>query len=767
MQKPDVICFGVRHLSPAASFHLLKLLDSARPDCVLIEGPSDANDIIRELAAAGVEPPVAILAYTTDLPVKSVVYPFAEYSPEYQAVLWAVKNRAEVRFIDVPTGVSLAREAEPGNSDSSDSSDDSDNRLYYDFAADVYNQVARLGGGIDYDDYWERSFEHNLNDDVYLNAVKLHSAELRAILEPKERELYPRACEFNLLREQFMRGEIARAASEYGKIVVVTGAYHSCRLTDDNGELTVGSAIDLPQPRNVKLTLMPYTYYRLSARSGYGAGNPAPMYFQLMWQMMRQTPPGESAHTYIGKICRTLREDGANASTASVIEAVRLATALASMRGGSQPSLRDLHDALINTVGEGDSALVVKAFAEHDIGTGFGFLPEGVSQTPIQDDINRELKRLKIEKYKATTAQTLTLDLRENTRVVSRDAAFIDLNRSTFFHRLDLLGIKFAQQMTQTQDSSWREVWELQWSPEVEIAAVETALRGETIEVAAAHRIAEMLRETLDVAETARLIKSAYICALPDCFFDAVSALQAISADSESFSETAAAAWELSEMLQYGDLRNTDTAPLNPLLKQLFLRAALLLNENAGCDDKAAKIICTSMNTMHIISQQFYEDLDDERWLAELTALAFRDDKNAILSGLSFAILLERNLVGDEQCAVEVSRRLSPGIPPDVGAGWFEGLSGRNRYSLLSRVGVWRALDEYIAQLGDDEFKRSLVFLRRSFADFEPREKGSIAELLGGLWNMDTSDAAIALQEELTEEEAESLAELNDFDFDF
>jgi len=29
---------------------------------------------------------------------------------------------------------------------------------------------------------------------------------------------------------------------------------------------------------------MPYSYYRLSKRTGYGAGNAAPAYYELLWQ---------------------------------------------------------------------------------------------------------------------------------------------------------------------------------------------------------------------------------------------------------------------------------------------------------------------------------------------------------------------------------------------------------------------------------------------------------------------------------------------------
>ena len=41
--------------------------------------------------------------------------------------------------------------------------------------------------------------------------------------------------------------------------------------------------------------------------------------------------------------------------------------------------------------------------------------------------------------------QELDLDLRENRRVKSEEAAFLDLHRSSFFHRLRVLGVSFAR----------------------------------------------------------------------------------------------------------------------------------------------------------------------------------------------------------------------------------------------------------------------------------------------------------------------------------
>ena len=102
------ILFGVRHLSPGGAHHLLRLLDEIRPELVLIEGPGDLSALIPQLCLDGVKPPVAIMAYSETVPVRSILYPFAVYSPEYQAILWAHRNQKACRFIDLPSGTFLA-----------------------------------------------------------------------------------------------------------------------------------------------------------------------------------------------------------------------------------------------------------------------------------------------------------------------------------------------------------------------------------------------------------------------------------------------------------------------------------------------------------------------------------------------------------------------------------------------------------------------------------------------------------------------------------
>ena len=85
MMERGPFVFGIRHLSPAGAYYVRHFLDQARPRLVLIEGPSDFTELVEDLGADQVKPPVAVMAYTQELPIRTILYPFAWYSGEYSA----------------------------------------------------------------------------------------------------------------------------------------------------------------------------------------------------------------------------------------------------------------------------------------------------------------------------------------------------------------------------------------------------------------------------------------------------------------------------------------------------------------------------------------------------------------------------------------------------------------------------------------------------------------------------------------------------------
>src|SRR5215468_4826701 len=102
--KPEPVLLGVRHHGPGSARAVARALAAYRPDVVLIEGPPEADGLVPLVMADGMAPPVALLAYTTE-PRKgptgrrsAAYWPFAEFSPEWQALRWAVENKVPVRF---------------------------------------------------------------------------------------------------------------------------------------------------------------------------------------------------------------------------------------------------------------------------------------------------------------------------------------------------------------------------------------------------------------------------------------------------------------------------------------------------------------------------------------------------------------------------------------------------------------------------------------------------------------------------------------------
>ena len=221
----------------------------------------------------------------------------------------------------------------------------------------------------------------------------------------------------------------------------------------------------------------------------------------------------------------------------------------------------------------------------------------------------------------------------------------------------------------------------------------------------------------------------------------------------------------LSLTVRYGDLRRFDPAPVVPLLQRLFLRACLTLEDACRCDAKAAPAVTAAMDQLNRL-QLDHDCLDGERWLELLRRVSDRDDLNTLCSGFAMAALLERGEADEALLAREISRRLSPGVPAELGAGWFEGLASKNRYALIARLSLWRHLDGYLSALDEGQFRRALVFLRRAFSGFTPAEKGDIAENLGEIWGVNRDQAAEALTGELTQSEQEALKGLEDFNFD-
>lgn len=733
--------FGIRHFSPAGAYFVRKFLNENRPDVVLIEGPADFDFLIDDIVSKNLLPPFAIMAYTKEVPIETVLYPFAVYSPEYQAILWARENNKECHFFDLESNIMLGLESKNEDEIISDAPDK------------IHDKEKTLD--FDMESFWERVLEQSEDMNAYKSGSALFGESLRNEDEVSLRDI---------IRESFMKRkikEIIDSGIDSEKIVAITGAFHTSAIQSLDGAMT-DKEYDSLKKKDSNITLMPYSYYRLSKRTGYGAGNTAPAYYELLWQGFIKNDKTYHERKYLSLLAKYMREHGGIVSSAQVIEATMLSRSIANLRGGSIPTLVDLKDAGITCMGGGSFGEMAMGFAQSDIGTKIGVVPQESMKTSIQSDFLSRLKALKLEKYKELVATPLQLDLRENLRVKSKESAFLDLNRSFFLYRLVTLGIDFAKIERNRQDNAtWAENWILQWTPEAEIQIVESVLKGDTIDEAVAFVLGERLNNAISISEIADIIEAAFNCGIPKIVEGAGRKLDEMASGAVSIHEIAVTTSKLSDMILFGDIRKLDRKPLEPIVKRLCIRAALILAGESACDDMAAVILVEDIQSIHNVFV-LHDFLDKDLWFDKLMEVSNRDDLNTKISGLATAILLDTGKTDENTLRIEVARRLSAGMPAELGANWFAGLSIRNHYALIGRLTLWESLSEYMDSLDEEEFRRSLVFLRRAFVDYSSKEKDMIAENLGEIWGLNAAVVSEIINSEVKEVDTEIL---EDFDF--
>ena len=736
--------FGIRHFSPAGAYFVRQFLDKIKPDLVLIEGPADFDFLIDDIVSKKLVPPFAIMAYTKEAPIDTILYPFAEYSPEYQAILWARENNKECHFFDLESDIMLGF----GRTDD----DTKDEEM-------ISKEAEKNKSDVDMEGFWERNLEQSENMDAYRAGSALFGESLR-----KDTKSDDKSFARDIIRESFMKrkiNEYIKKGFDSEKIVAITGAFHTSAIESLEGAMSDKEYKGLER-RESNITLMPYSYYRLSKRTGYGAGNAAPAYYELLWQGFLNEDITYHERKYLSSLAKYMREHGGIVSSAQVIEATRLARELAVIRGGSIPTLEDLKDASITCMGGGSFGEMAMGFAETDIGKKIGSVPQDAMQTSIQSDFTLKLKQLKLEKYKELVATPLQLDLRENLRVKSEESAFLDLNRSFFLYRLVVLGIDFAKIKKSNQDNAtWAENWILQWTPEAEIQIVESVLKGDTIADAVAFVLGEKLSEATKISDIAEVIEAAFNCGLPKIVEGAKRSLDEMANGTIAMCDIADTVSKLSNMISFGDIRKLDREPLVPIVKRLCIRASLMLVGESACDDIAAATLADDIQKIHSVFMM-QDFLDESFWFDKLIELSNRDDLNTKISGLATAILLDAGKIDELTLRMEVSRRLSMGMPAELGANWFAGLSMRNHYALIGRLTLWESLSEYLDTLDEEEFRRSVVFLRRAFVEYSAKEKDMIAENLGEIWGLNAQAVSEIINSEIKEVDTEIL---EDFDF--
>ncbi|WP_230772628.1 DUF5682 family protein [Sphingomonas sp. Leaf4] len=694
----DVSLFGIRHHGPGSARRLVEALDTLQPGTVLIEGPADASHLLPMLADPAMATPVALLTYAEDDPADASFFPFADYSPEYQAARWAVAKGAELRFIDLPAA---DRPGAPGRETEGDAPITADDDP---IAHDPIGILAAAAGYADGESWWSDVIEENPESTTVFAAV----ADAMTALRREARPLGPREA----AREAHMRIEIARAAKDSDRpVAVVCGAWHVPALAERHS-LAADRALLKGRPKaKMKATWAPWTAPRLARSSGYGAGVVAPGWCDHLWHT-RATQDRDSI--WLARIARVMRTRGHFVSTASVIEAQRLGHALAALRERPHPGFEELREAAIACLCNGEAAVWDDIAAELLIGSAVGVIPADTPLAPLLEDLQRQQKatRLKPEALE----RALTLDLRSDS----------GLARSTLLHRLNALDVPWGHLADAGRSrGTFRENWLLAWQPEYAVRLVENLVHGSTIAKAAAGRLGEAMRAEADLGRLAALVRSAMVADLDQATEAGIALLERRAALTDDCHALLAALPPMADILRYGEARAGTVEHLGELMPRIVVQAAIALPYAArGLDDDAAGALRAAILAAESAIQLAQLDADVvTRWHDALATLGEDDQATRLVAGTAARLLYEADRLTAADAATLLGRMLSPGTPVAQAAGFFEGFLEGAGARLIHDSVLRDAVDGWLGGLDEEAFVANLPLFRRVFAALDRNER--------------------------------------------
>lgn len=719
----DLHYFGIRHHGPGSARRLRAALDATRPQAVLIEGPSDCSELLPLLASAEMRPPVSLLAYIADTPEHSIYYPFAEYSPEYQACLWAIEQQVPLHFIDLPVNVQLAAMQARVNAvdapQDEDATDDTENEKESEEAeplSSVYHDpigaLAEHAGYEDGESWWNDWIERPNGSDS-LAVFEAVAEAMQALREPLEKE---RVSQREQQREAHMRLEIAKAKKATdGPVAVVCGAWHVPALkakhtAKDDRAILKSLPKKLPASK-VKSTWIPWTSPRLASRSGYAAGVNAPMWYQHLWQSNNEP---EALSPWLTHIAATLREAGQIVSTASVIEAVRLSHSLAAVRGRPAAGFEEAREAAIACLCFGESVLWSQLESELLLGRDVGQIPADAPLVPLLEDLQRQQKKNKL-KPEALNKE-LSLDLRS-------DAG---LAKSILLHRLLALDVPWGQPAYGgSSRGTFRENWVLSWEPEYSVRLLENLVYGSSIEQAANNRLREGISQESHLPKLAELTQRCLEAELLPAADAAISRLGERATHTSDPLELIESLPPLVQLARYGSAREMSLEHVATLVQRLSIQAALALpyacrNLNEEESERYRKALEDAHRAL-LLSEQ--DDEVMQPWWLALQQLVENDNTTPLVSGLAARLRYQAQLLEDGALQDLLDRALSPALPSTQAARFFEGFFSGAVDRLLFDAVLLQAVEQWLLQLDEETFVESLPLLRRVFSDLDASER--------------------------------------------
>ncbi|MFI1289524.1 DUF5682 family protein [Streptomyces sp. NPDC020792] len=581
--------------------------------------------------------------------------------------------------------------------------------------------LAEAGGYDDPERWWEDVVEHRGAGEGDAFAPFLVLEEAMGVL----REASGSGEEHrDLVREAHMRLQVRAAQREFGDdVAVVCGAWHVPALRR-KATVAADRALLKGLPKvKADMTWVPWTHRRLSRASGYGAGIDSPGWYAHLFDV-----PDRPVERWLTKVAGLLREEDRIVSSAHVIEAVRLAGTLAAMRGRPLPGLSETTDAVRAVMCDGSDVPLALVHDRLVVGDVLGAVPEAAPAVPLQRDLARLQRRLRLKPE--ALERELELDLRKET----------DAGRSRLLHRLRLLGVGWGEPTaSRGSTGTFRETWRLRWEPELSVRVAEAGVWGTTVLAAATARAEADAVAARALAEVTALAEHCLLAELPEALPVVMRVLADRAALDADVGHLTQALPALVRSLRYGDVRGTDTEALAGVAAGLAERIFVGLPPACvALDADAAEEMRRHVDAVHgavallgDIPKAGHGELR-ARWHTVLRTLSGRDTVPGLLRGRAVRLMLDDGEVEQEQAARLMGLALSPGTPPADAAAWIEGFVGGGGGMLLVHdERLLGLVDAWLTGVPAQAFTDVLPLLRRTFSAYEPGVRRTLGELVG------------------------------------
>ena len=525
-QQP-ILYFPIRHHSPGCSFHLINVIKEYEPDCILVEGPQNANQLIPILTDEDTVLPAAFYYFYKDTDKLideegndyKCYYPFLNTSPEYNALLQAKERKIESSFIDLPYGEILLHTAENmGIRTKREISNYNDD--YYLSENKIFHALCEKTGLRNFEEFWEKFFE--------IDALYISSEEFAARMmsycyltrqnTPKER-MQEDGC---LIREQYMASNIKKASEKYNRTLVVTGGFHTPGLYE-----LLQSEQEIQEVKlhhfNEKIQnvyAMAYSLEAADALNGYAAGMQNPGFYEKVWQQMKdKTPLKEESsdiyyHTVLDFLLKTAKagnKENLLITMSDISSAVTMHEGLSLLRDKKAPGLYELYDSVQSCFVKGElngaSDIPLKILSKIATGSKVGQLCSNAPKAPLLINFEELCEKYKLKKN-TIAEQKIELDIFSKPR---------HMEISRFFYQLDFLHANFAKRIKgadmirNTDRSRIREVWSYSYSIRTDSALIDSSAYGATIKEACSVLSSRYLQSTQKCGEAAKIYVECFL----------------------------------------------------------------------------------------------------------------------------------------------------------------------------------------------------------------------------------------------------------------